>query len=151
MYHISLTKLEGEQLYFTPRVPETRGFGEEETIARICMSVAYEGCIQAILRCHIQEELETCEENGETELLLYVYEPNATISADDIVSNEVLIHNHWARDAAETKEVWITQPVTMKHHKTLRITNVTESFGYLQYADFGFEDFPYQVKWEEIK
>lgn len=151
MYHISLTKLEGEQLHFIPRVPETKGLWEEGETPRICMSLAYAGCIQAILRCHIQEELETCEENGETELLLYVYEPSEAVSSNHIVSNEVLIHNNWVRDAAETKEVWITKPVTMKHHKTLRITNVVDSFGYLQYADFGFEDFPYQVKWEEIK
>lgn len=151
MYHISLTKLEDKQLHFIPRIPETRGFGEEETIARICMSATYEGCVQGILRCHIQDALATCEENEETELFLYIYEPDETVSSNHIVSNEVLIQNNWVKDAAETKEVWITKPVALKHHKTIRITNVTDSFGYLEYADFGFEDFPYQVKWEEVQ
>lgn len=149
MYHVSLKRLSKKERRFVPRIPPTAG-NEDLTIPRICVSPTINGCIQAIISCHIHEALDQCRRGHQQEVYVYVYTPSEVVPEAAIVETNELHEKKLVFDALETEEMWITQPVTMKLDHVLRVTNVEESFEWLDYADFGFDGFPYQVELEKV-
>lgn len=133
---------------FVPRVPRTKGNGENDQLSRICVSDTLQGCIDSILASHIHSELMRCRTYNETELELYVYEVSSEIPSDVIIQTEELANSGYVYDATRTREKWLLSPTRMKPHSILEVTNVAESFQWLDFADFSFEDFPFQIEYE---
>lgn len=151
MYHISLEKLNENELLFTPRIPKTASLWENKKIPRICLSETIEGCIKAIIHCHIQPELLRCQNQDKDKLLLYVYEPETSPSNEYLLTSKTIKEKKYVNDADHTHEVWILKPTKMKLHTILEVTNVKESFDWLHYADFyGEDDFPYQLQYQTL-
>lgn len=148
LFHISLKKLNDDDLFFVPRVPKTAGNGENNSIPRICISDTLRGCINSILSSHIHNELMRCRARNETNLDLYVYEVNSEIQSNEIIRTEELIESGHVLDATRTGEMWILSPIKMKLHSVLEVTNVEESFQWLDFADFSFEGFPFQIEFK---
>lgn len=148
LFHISLKKLDEKELMFIPRVPDTRGGGENDRQPRICVSETLRGCINGILSCHIHYELMRCRGLGKTELELFVYKPASDIPDDALIQTGQLVNSRFVQDAERTGEKWIVSPTKMKLHSVLEVTNVEESFPWLDFADFSFEDFPFQIEYK---
>jgi len=151
MYHISLEKLNEDELLFTPRIPQTASPRENKQIPRICLSETFEGCIKAIIHCHIHPELLRCQNQDKDELFLYVYEPATFLSNEYILDSQKIKEKDYVHDVDRTHEVWILKPTKMKLYTVLEVTNVKESFDWLHYADFyGEDDFPYQLQYQTL-
>lgn len=124
---------------------------ENTQIPRICVSKTIEGCIKAIIHCHIQPELLRCQIQEKNKLLLYVYEPSTFLSNEYILSSKTIKEKKYVNDADRTHEIWILKPIKMKLHTVLEVINVKESFDWLHYADFyGEDDFPYQLQYQTL-
>ena len=149
MFHISLGKINEKDLLFVPRIPKTAGNGENKEVPRICLSETFRGCIDAILSSHIHAELMRCRAWNETKLDLFVYTTASEMAKDVIVQSDELVSRGYVLDAKRTKEMWLLCPTKMKLHTVLEVTNVTDSFQWLDFADFSFEEFPFQIEFIE--
>lgn len=153
MYHITDKKLEGSELLFEPRIPESKMMNENKEIPRICFSNTIQGALDSIRGHRLEEMMKHCKNLGR-EIILHVYSPKI-VNPSSFISNEKIIKNKYVKDASYTGECWITEKVWLKHIKTIEISNeicdrymchgnyIWEPFG-----DFSVLEFV-KIKWKD--
>lgn len=113
LFHVSLSLEPKDKKLFTPRVPESTAFSEDQETPRICLADSIIHCIEAILPKGISIH---------SGMLLQVYTVN--ISEDDTyLLSPKEVHRHVA-DALFTQEYWYLQPISMESH-VYRIEDIT--------------------------
>lgn len=124
LYHISRMPCETVSR-FTPRIPEFRVDGENDTIPRICAAPTISGCLIAhpeigmymseLLNMHFSTPLEMedkeykCLETGEIGILARVY--RFEVEPELLVTPETLDAKGYVPDALIANEHWITEPI----------------------------------------
>lgn len=135
LYHVSMGWTETLKL-FTPRVPDSRAYDEDDVTARICFSKTIEGALSAIAN----KPTETC-----TWKEITIYE----LDTDNYIDSRRLYLSGKVNDAILTNECWYLEPVTLKGtHMLLRdfsysyeyIPNEKMKDEYIDYAIFYLKD-----------
>lgn len=107
LFHISSDILDAETKLFTPRVPENRCEGEDDTIPRICFSNNVLGCIKAIPDSYdgVYNRVRLQKEKGIPALFSVYSVDEEKLSKDIIRTPEQL--QHLIPDALQNSEYWI--------------------------------------------
>lgn len=97
LYHVSYNKIDR----FTPRIPQNRCPGENDSIPRICLSDSIEGCINA-LPCSAEPIRRAMNADASIGLFVYTFYPE---DEETILCPEQI--SHMVPDALDNHEYWL--------------------------------------------
>lgn len=127
LYHI--TRNLGHDGNFVPTIPKSKGNQEDGEIKRICFSTSIEGCLSSVAYGG-QFISDLCGEFWEDSSkiknqILKVFSINTeeyNITDDAIIYPDTLYREHRVDDAEDTKEHWVTVPVSVRPEDSFLIT-----------------------------
>lgn len=147
LYHVS-TLLESEPVLFTPRVPESRMTGEDETVPRICFSTDITECLKSLPDSYdgVYNKVFKQETEGVPALFSLFETSGCEVESQHLVTPEVLVTKNFVPDAVKHQEHWVTKELLLTPSSLLWVEDLEQKG-----EDNQFHEIRYQKSIEPFK